>query len=505
MGGYLLAASAGVLAWLAFPGVGIWPLAFVAYVPFFLALDRARRRGWASVVLHALTFGLVWWTGGYYWMLPTLERFAGFSLPFSLALAVGFWMLQAGHAVLFGVLWCALRRRGWAPTPSAAAAFGAIELSYPQMFPSYYGASLQDLLPLMQLAELGGPILLSVLCIAVNGALYEAFLLPRATGRRPLTAPFVVAGLGTVSLLYGAVRMEQVQDRVREATTLRLGLIQANLPATLERDTNSSRLASHIARSEDLLRRGPVDLLVWPENACGDRLRAPVVTVRPPFKRRLQAPVLFGTAVLDDTGRTRRTYNAALLAGVDGRVLGRYDKNRLVAFSERSPVERLDLDMSLAPSLGSWITPGVAHDPLRLGNIPISVLICYEDILPGYVRRVVARASPQCLINLTNDAWFGQTTQPRIHAALARFRAIEHRTCLVRATTTGVSVVYGPDGCVLAQLPPGQVAVRAVDVPLLTATATPYARHGDVIGWLSIAAAAGMLLARRRATSLASP
>ena len=75
-----------------------------------------------------------------------------------------------------------------------------------------------------------------------------------------------------------------------------------------------------------------------------------------------------------------------------------------------------------------------------------SVLICYEDILPGFTNRAVAHANPELLVNMTNDAWFGDTTEPWEHLALAKYRAIEHRRFLVRSTNSGVSAIIDPVG-----------------------------------------------------------
>jgi apolipoprotein N-acyltransferase len=76
-------------------------------------------------------------------------------------------------------------------------------------------------------------------------------------------------------------------------------------------------------------------------------------------------------------------------------------------------------------------------------------MICYEDILPDYVNKLVAAGDPDLLVNMTNDAWFGDSTEPWIHLALAKMRAVEHRRYLVRATNSGVSAIVDPIGRVI--------------------------------------------------------
>jgi apolipoprotein N-acyltransferase len=79
----------------------------------------------------------------------------------------------------------------------------------------------------------------------------------------------------------------------------------------------------------------------------------------------------------------------------------------------------------------------------------LTALICYEDILPGFARDAVKEGEPDLLVNLTNDAWFGDTTEPWEHLALAKLRAVEHRRYLVRATNSGVSAIVDPTGAVV--------------------------------------------------------
>ncbi len=94
----------------------------------------------------------------------------------------------------------------------------------------------------------------------------------------------------------------------------------------------------------------------------------------------------------------------------------------------------------------SRFSSGTSLEPLPFGAHKISALICYEDILPGFVNGMVRHADPDLLVNLTNDAWFGDSTEPWIHLALAQLRAVEHRRYLIRATNSGVSAMIDPVG-----------------------------------------------------------
>jgi apolipoprotein N-acyltransferase len=117
------------------------------------------------------------------------------------------------------------------------------------------------------------------------------------------------------------------------------------------------------------------------------------------------------------------------------------------------------------------------------------VLICYEDVLPGFTRKLVRAASPNLLVNITNDAWFGKTTEPEIHLALAVFRTVEHRRWLVRATNSGISAIIDPVGRVVARTALQTRETLRGTVRWQNGT-TLYAVVGDWPGWLALAAVA---------------
>ena len=140
-----------------------------------------------------------------------------------------------------------------------------------------------------------------------------------------------------------------------------------------------------------------------------------------------------GALILRDQYSLPATISAgcmALMVDEQGAVTGRYDKEYLLAFGEYIPFgDTFPILYQWSPN-SSRFSPGASFDPLPLGDHKISALICYEDILPGFVNRMVRHADPDLLVNLTNDAWFGDSTEPWIHFALAKLRAVEHRRLL---------------------------------------------------------------------------
>jgi len=124
------------------------------------------------------------------------------------------------------------------------------------------------------------------------------------------------------------------------------------------------------------------------------------------------------------------------------------------------------------------------------------VSICYEAIFPDFVRRFAAGGA-ELLLNVTNDAWYGTTSAPHQHFAMAVFRAVENGRYLGRAANTGISAFVDPRGRVLARTALFERTVLVRDVPEAL-VATFYARHGDVFAWSCLALAAALSAAALR-------
>ncbi len=182
-------------------------------------------------------------------------------------------------------------------------------------------------------------------------------------------------------------------------------------------------------------------------------------------------------------------YNSAVLLGSDGQVQDLYDKTFLLMFGEYLPFgEQFPSLYELSPETGHF-QPGTRTTPVILGPARIGILVCYEDLLPNYARRVAAH-NPNVFINMTNDAWFGQTAEPEHHLNLALMRTVEYRRWLLRSTNTGISVFIDAAGRRVQEtsLQGAETLIR--DVPLMESR-TVYAQLGD---WPLGVLGAGLLL-----------
>ncbi|NOZ01862.1 MAG: apolipoprotein N-acyltransferase, partial [Deltaproteobacteria bacterium] len=209
--------------------------------------------------------------------------------------------------------------------------------------------------------------------------------------------------------------------------------------------------------------------------------------------RGFSTPLLFGAITYErrkDFDDEQEYYNTALLVAPDGRVLGRYDKNYLLIFGEHIPFA------DWFPFLKSWLPeagdyrPGRTVEVFDLDSVRIGLMICYEDIIPSFTRKL-ADKDPNILINITNDAWFGKTSEPWQHLQLAAFRAIENRRYLLRSTNTGVSAVIDPVGRIVSHTSLEGAETLTADIAVLSGE-TIYQRFGDVFAWACCAL--GLLL-----------
>lgn len=494
---YALAVVGAVFAFLGFAGFDLWPFAFVAFIPLFAALDLVRARGTRSVLAVATLFGFVANWGGYYWLMHVLNVFSGFGPVLCAVFASVLILYTGGSFVLAFWLWTRARSRGWNLTLAAVAAMLACELLYPLLFPFYYGASFHMLPVLLQVADLGGPLLLTALAFVVNAALYELghALVTRA---RPLPwkAPLAAAAYVVFVLVYGVYRMHVVDAAVAAAPKLEVGLVQANMGLTEKRENPMEGQVRHIDQSLELQSGEHPDLIVWPESAFMYFIPERVRNVKDYVLGDVTTPVLFGGLSRRTVDGVERHYNTAFITDERGTIRGTYDKTYLLAFGEYIPFgETFPFLYDISKKSGRF-TAGDHVRPLPFRGYSIATLICYEDVLPGFVRSAM-QSNPHLIVNVTNDAWFGDTHEPWIHFALAKFRAVEHHRFLVRSTNSGVSGVIDPTGRVVAHTKTFVRESLNAEVAMLQGR-TVYASLGDWPGWLSVALIGWMAFRRRK-------
>ncbi len=517
---FALAALSGLLTFAAFPGIGAWPLAFAAWVPLLLALEGQTVRRSAALGFVAGVFATL---PAFRFLFATLQAQSGLG-PVACALIV---LAVAAYHGLRGLVVGAVSRCVPADPgpPSLLFVVGLVlsEIALPSLFPWYFGASVHEVPLFVQPAELGGPVAVSVVLALSSVAIAET--ISSWTPDRQ-TKPRVIVPTLAIPIalaLWGSLRISQIDAQARRAPPLTAGIVQTNLARNDEVEA-VQRLQDGTAR---LVAKG-ASLVVWPEGALPwtmpyplvedafGMIGAPPVTVLtgalvqgegpPPRTKTGVSPsetTPLGAEVPDAAARdqlsaedaSRRVTNSALLFDA-GRWVGRYDKHRLLPFSEALPFEATFPSIrSLSPRSGRFAA-GTTVAPMRLGEHAIATFICYEDLFPGHVSDLTASGDVDLLVNVTNDSWFG-AGEPSMHLALAKLRAVEQRKYLVRSTVTGISAIIDPVGRTLGTIPEGKEDTLAADIHWMRGR-TLYAVVGDVPWWLFVAGSLAVSFWRRR-------
>jgi apolipoprotein N-acyltransferase len=480
----LAAVASGFLYFLSFPGVDAWPLAFVALVPLRLSLlGQAPRRAFFLGWLTGLTLTCF----GFYWLVGMLQRFSGFPLPVCVFFALVVNGFQGCRMGVFAWSFVRAEERGWPPGIIWVLALPAAELTFPALFWWSFGASLHPANALTQIAELGGILGVCAVATAANWGFAEWARAALERRRIPFraTAPYWLAPLAAA--VYGAVRIPALDRASAAAPHSVVGLVQANLGLMAKRLNHAESLRRHLRATAELVTRDKAALVLWSETVVTRQLQLPGAGElgQRAVAADVGVPLLFGALLrypVPDARRFAYT-NSALIADAHGTVEGRYDKQELVAFSEKMPFGReLPWLYEISPNSGKF-EPTERVSPVPFGTHRIAVTICNDDVNTRATRRVVSEPGTDLIVNLTNDAWFGDTTEPWIHLALAKFRAIEHRRYFVRATNSGVSAFIDPVGRVFAKTETFHETTLARSVAWLDGR-TLYDFIGDVPYWL---------------------
>jgi apolipoprotein N-acyltransferase len=455
----------GLASALALPPVHLLPVLLFS-IPAFLKLIGGAKN-WRQMALIGWLFGFGLNLAGLYWITePILTEASTFwwLVPFAdplLAFAVAFYSI----------------------IPAAAAYFVRPGLGRLMAFAGAWVIS--DLI--RQFAFSGFPWNLWGTDWAIPGVAGDVFIqLASVIGVHGLTLLTVfIAGLplfgrrgfmvAAVMLLgwagFGAVRLHQAVP----PSGVTLALIQPDfpVPGTFDRPALMGRWQRDLAMSQAGLRAG-ANAVVWPEAASPWLLDSDVAARQQLALVTGTAPILAGSLrVLSDTDFR----NSLVVTAGQGPAVGVYDKWKLVPFGEYTPSW---IPVKITP--GGGFTPGSGPATLHVAGLPpFGPLICYEAIFSGQV--VDEKNRPKWLVNVTDDAWFGDSAGPRQHFADARLRAVEEGLPFARDANSGITAMFDAFGHVTSSLPLNQQGVLVTALPGALPP-TIYSRFGLMIPFI---------------------
>jgi apolipoprotein N-acyltransferase len=492
--------------------ITVWPVLFVTFPVAIWLLDGAAAGRWGGIVAAAVTgwwFGFGYFLAGLYWIgqaflvdakdFAWLMPIAIIGLPAYLALytAFGFALARA--------LWT----RGALRILTFAAALTLAEWLRGHLITGFpwnaLGYALTTPLVLAQCTALFGVwglTLIGVAAFASPAALADE----RADTRWPWLAPAAAVVVLVAIAIYGTARLAGTPTTYADGVRLRIMQPDESQDEKFSYANKAQVMQHYLALSDRAT--GPnssgvasATLLIWPESSF------PFFLTREPDALAQIAALLHGGPVLitgaaraadlAPVSRDMHAYNSVYVIDHDGNILSVYDKVHLVPFGEYLPFQRLleRLGLRQLTRLQGGFLAGDRRRLLAPPHAPKMLpLICYEIIFPHDI--VPPGERPGWMLNLTNDAWFGESAGPYQHFQQARVRAIEEGLPLVRAANTGISAVVDPVGRIIHSLPLGSEGVldSALPQPI---DQTVYSRWGDVPLALVVAAILLMAAVRR--------
>ncbi len=482
----------GLLLWAAFPPLNLWPIAWLAPLPWlYLVLRPQPMTRWAYFGIWL--GGLAHWLAMLYgialahvllvfgWIL--LSAYLGLYLPLFIGLCrIAAWRLRVSILLIAPVVWVGLElARGYVVT-----GFSAGLLSHSQ----------SDWTALLQIADVFGAYGVSFLIMFVAAAAARSIF----SVKREAWPLLPAAAVMLLTLAYGWLRLAETPPGTSRVPQL-IALIQGSRDVHIDMDFRQSmeRMQHYSELTQQACKNHrKLDLVIWPEsmfalplvvNSPGTEsskeeseaalffqrefpkaVKQAADMLNEPGSAGANAPTLFYfcTTTLDYGPDRRRVYNSALLANEKGEIVSRYDKTHAVMFGEYVPFASwFPIIEDVFPIEG--MTEGdlpVAADVKGMNYCPN---ICFESTVPHLIRQQVLTLEKQgtpvdVLVNLTNDGWFYGSSILDLHLKCGIFRAIENRRPMIIAANTGISANIEGTGRVLDRGPKRQAQVLVVSV-----------------------------------------
>jgi apolipoprotein N-acyltransferase len=466
----LLTFFAGSLLTLAFAPFNQGSLAIISLVILFLSWNYASTAVQAAV--RAYLYGLGLFGFGSSWVFVSIHFYGGASFSASVMMTllfVAFWALFPAMIGYIAVKLAFLLNKRWL--------IGLIPFIW--IFVEYFrGTWLLNGFPWFQIAysQLDSAYAGFVPLIGVYGTGFLIILTASVISDWLATQQhLMISSIAIVVLLITGYGLKQIQWTQAIGQPLKITLIQGNMSQD-QKWLPENLIKTLFSYQQMTYNHWDSDVIIWPETAI------------PAYLHQIDKPFLQPLAAVAKSHQTdlivslaaksedrQQSYNAVLTLG-DQR--GMYKKNHLLPFGEYLPLQPLStwvLDL-IGVHLGQFTSGGEQQTLLTAGGYPFATSICYEDAFASEVIRTMPQAA--YLVNVTNDAWFGDSFEPHQHMQLARMRALETGRYLARATNTGISAFVAPNGQIINQAPLFKTNTLTGTI-LPMGGMTPYAQLGE--------------------------
>jgi len=470
----------GAFLFFTLPPFNIIFLSLISFSGFLFLLLKAPSKKQAAIM--GFLFGMGYFMVGLYWInnallldstfywltLPTI-----FLLPAYLSIYISIPALLTWAVRSYNIY---LTYFTWAATLTIGEVLRGVFLSG---FPwNPFGLIFSSSLELLQSASVFGVYGLSFFLILFSSSLLLLFSHPKH-----IKFFTFIVGLFLCIWGYGYYRTTKNPTKT---TPNSLALVQPNIPQHpfFSNEQKRKNLRKIVNLTLPLKASKP-NIIVWPESAVPFAFNH-IPSLETYLKNILspQSLLIFGTMRLDRDHPKARIFNTLYVLSRENGIEGFYDKNHLLPFGEYVPFSDLvEKFFPIKAMTGGGMNFSSGKEikefflPFSLpGFIPS---ICYEAIFPKYYTN--AKVCPRWIINITNDAWFGQSTGPYQHFQMSRLRAIETGLPVVRVATTGISGVIDSYGRILSTCALNKKCIISTYLPKSIESPTLFSIYGH---WL---------------------
>lgn len=434
----------------------------------------------------ALAFSFGFYILGFYWIPYTLMEFGGLNFPINHLLGLVFSLVIIPQVYIYTAI-----QRKYTNAIFLSLAYVLLEEFVPQQFPAHLGHSFLSLapeLPLKLAPHFGAPVysfLTAFIALSVLNHIKNKKM------------PVVSYSLFAVMIVLNFILPAPYKGPALPALNVRV--VQPNIGNFLKIDSErggSNSLKSVFDTYIELSgapSNSPIDLIIWPETAFPTLLSSEILKSNPEHSipvtldqiiDQTQAELFFGGYDLKPSrgfNDAESQYNSAFLFGNDKKLREVYRKIRLIPFGEGLPFGPLNSMLSEYLTMVSYFAEGDQYSSFKTkSGIPFISAICYEILFSDFIRDFLnnQKETPQFLINLTNDSWYGNTTEPHQHLYLAKWRALEFNIPLIRSTNTGITTIIFPDGSETTRLNYHERKNLDVELKMFTRKATFFQTFG---------------------------
>jgi apolipoprotein N-acyltransferase len=475
-----VATGIGIISAAALPPIHALPLLLISFPCLIWLIDGTQN--WRRAFWVGWWFGLGHFAAGLYWIAHSLVvdlRFA-WLIPFAVL------CIPAVIGLYIGVATALARmvRSGVLRIVVLAVSWTLMEWLRGQLFTGFPWNPIGSVWVVsdvaLQSASYVGVLGLGLLTV-LGAAL---FALSAYDAADSLWRRYVPSALCVLIIFLPGFLRSDFREPLAYYPNIYLRIVQPNIPQKIKwlRSLRDQHLATYLSLSRQPGARSPTHL-IWPETAV------PFVMSRDVVRRKQIAAViptngllLTGSIRTSDSGvKPFQLWNSFHAISASGVIEETHDKFHLVPFGEYVPFGdfvRRYLGLKKITAGRTDFSAGPGPQTLQLPTLPsFSPLICYEVIFADGV--VAAGSRPKWLLNITNDAWFGTSSGPYQHFAMARLRAVEQGLPLIRAANTGISGVVDPFGRIIKQLSLNTRGVIDSPLPKPTKDTTFYSKIGD--------------------------